>query len=43
MKLAVLTGSVSRLAGGTFSSIKRPMQEMLAAFPQKYRCVWLTG
>jgi glycosyltransferase involved in cell wall biosynthesis len=33
MRLAVLTGSVSRLAGGTFSSIKRPMQEMLAAFP----------
>jgi poly(glycerol-phosphate) alpha-glucosyltransferase len=33
MKLAVLTGSVSRLAGGTFSGIKRPMLEMLAAFP----------
>lgn len=33
MKLAVLTGSVSRMAGGTFTSIRRPMQEMLDAFP----------
>ena len=32
MKVAVLTGSVSRLAGGTFSSIRRLRQEMLTAF-----------
>ncbi len=33
MKLAVLTGSVSRLAGGILGSIQRSMQEMLAVFP----------
>lgn len=33
MRLAALTGSVSRLAGGTFTSIRRPLQEMARQFP----------
>jgi glycosyltransferase involved in cell wall biosynthesis len=33
MRMAVLTGSLSRLAGGTFASIKRPMQELVRQVP----------
>ena len=32
MRLAALTGSLSRLAGGTFTSIRRPLQEMAGQF-----------
>jgi poly(glycerol-phosphate) alpha-glucosyltransferase len=40
--MAVLTGSLSRLAGGTFSSIKRPMQEITRQFAVDMRLfgVW---
>lgn len=37
MRLAALTGSLSRLAGGTFTSIRRPLQEMVRQFGTELR------
>ena len=37
MKIGVLTGSISRQAGGLFESVRRPVQELQGSFPVDVR------